>query len=126
MLHKYVLTGIALATFAGCASAQPPSDKVVAAQSAIRAAEEVGAAKVPDAALHLELARQQTDRAQKLIKEEEFEAASFLLSRAEADAELSLALARSSTATAEAEQAKQRAEQLQQSITPAPAPAQTP
>jgi hypothetical protein len=79
-----------------------------ASAGAIRGAEEVGAASVPQANLHLQLAREQSEHAKALIakggKDEKAQAAS-LLTRAQADAELALALANQS----EDQKAAQRA-----------------
>src|SRR5581483_10321584 len=61
---------------------------------AIRAAEEIGAARSPAAALHLELAKEQFEHARKLTKPDDGPLAGRLLLRAQADAELALALVR--------------------------------
>jgi hypothetical protein len=87
-----LLLGMAVAA-AGCAS-NPPTAKLESSSAAIRAAEEVGATHVPRAALHLQLAKEQSDRANSLIKEHDNDQAEMLLQRAEADAELAVALAR--------------------------------
>ena len=55
----------------GCAGAEVPAQKVTDSRAAIRAAEEVGAKQHPQAALHLELARDQVALAQNLIDEDE-------------------------------------------------------
>jgi hypothetical protein len=82
------------------------------AQSAVRAAEVGGAADNPQAALHLKYARDQIAEAQKLIEDDENEAAAALLARAEIDAELGLALARVEEARAEARAARQEIKKL--------------
>ncbi len=76
-----------------------------------------GAADNPQAALHLKYARDQIAEAQKLIEEDENEAAAALLSRAEIDAELALALSRVEEAKAEAAAARQEIKEMQRKST---------
>lgn len=88
--------GISLALLVSCATA-PSSGRTESSGAAIRAAQEVGASKVPQAALHLQLAREQAERARELGASGDSEdraRAESLLMRAQADAELALALAR--------------------------------
>jgi hypothetical protein len=76
--------------------------------SCATAAQELGASSVPQAAFHLQLAREQSKRAGKLIKagdSDDREQAEWLLMRAQADAELALALAREDTDRSAAQQA---------------------
>ena len=84
-----------------CASTTAPSGGAERSSASIRAAEEVGATHHPGAALHLQLAKEQFERAQALRSSDK-EGADRLLLRAQADAELSLALARSEDEKAEA------------------------
>lgn len=84
----------ALLLMACGASMPPPTQKMADAQSAHRAAEELGAAKQPSAQLHLKLAEEQMDKAKQLMSQDENEQAASLLVRAKADSELALALAR--------------------------------
>lgn len=76
----------------GCASS-PPVAQQEQSSSSIRAAEEVGATHVPQAALHLQLAKEEFEAAKHEKGDKDH--ASRLLLRAQADAELALALARS-------------------------------
>jgi hypothetical protein len=78
---------------AACGGTQLSQAKVAGVQAAVRAAEEVGAPALPEAALHLELAKEQTSTAQRLSKDGEGEAANLVLERAQADAELAIQLA---------------------------------
>jgi hypothetical protein len=98
----------------GCASASPPTERLVASRAAIRAAEEVGAASVPKAALQLQLAREEMAAAERLMANGEHERASGVLMRAQADAELALALAREEPLRAQAEQTTARVQELRQ------------
>jgi hypothetical protein len=107
------LLGLAPAV-AGCGGMPPPNDQLVASQAALRAAEEVGGASDPQAALHLKLAREQIEKAKALIQSQENDVAERLLKRAEADAELALALAKQRATQAEAEEAMKQVEQLKQ------------
>jgi len=89
---------------AGCATttAALPSEKDESSSGTIRAAEEVGAADDPDAALHLQLAKEQYEYAHSLKRSDDTDRAERLLMRAQVDAELSLALARREKKRAEA------------------------
>lgn len=80
--------------------------------SGIRAAEEVGAASVPQASLHLQMARESLAKAQKLAAAGEKAQADSLLMRAEADAELAVALSREDAEKSEARAAVQRVRDL--------------
>lgn len=97
----------------GCATSQNVSTAaLVDSEVSIRAAEEAGAAQVPGAARHLELAKQQTREARELMERGEHDQAALYLQRAEADAELAAALAREAPARAEAQRAKEQAQAL--------------
>jgi hypothetical protein len=87
---------------AACASAPAPTAKSESSAAAIRAAEEVGATHTPDAALHLQLAKEQFEHARSLTDPDQKDRAERLRMRAQADAELSLALARSESERSEA------------------------
>jgi len=80
----------------------------------MRAAEEMGAAKVPEAALELKLAHDQTEQAKQLLKNGEKDRADLLLLRAQADAELALALAKEGPLVADAKNASDEVKALQQ------------
>ncbi|ATB28773.1 DUF4398 domain-containing protein [Melittangium boletus] len=99
----------------GCATAQrmPPTEQLVDSQVSIRQAEEAGASAVPNAAQHLQWAREQTQGARRLLEQNRREEAALFLQRAEADAELALALAREAPARAEADRVLQQVQQLQ-------------
>jgi hypothetical protein len=98
----------------GCGGAPRPEARIASSQGAIRGAEEAGAAGVPQAKLHLQLAQEQRQQALELVKDDNNHRADLLLARAEADAELAVALAREATAKAEAEKAAEDAEALKQ------------
>lgn len=94
----------------GCAKNVPLRTETTT--SGIRAAEEAGAAKVPQASLHLQLAKEELELARGLAaKGKKKEAASMLL-RAQADGELALALSHEETQKAEAQAALERVRQL--------------
>jgi hypothetical protein len=81
----------------GCATAPPrPSAILEHNQASLRAAEEVGAQNVPEAKLHLQLAREQTDVARRMAANGD-ERSELVLARADADAELAIALTRENT-----------------------------
>jgi hypothetical protein len=106
----FAVVVVATAITAGCASAPLRTE---ASTSGIRAAEEVGAAKVPQASLHLQLAKEELELAKGLAAKDEKKAASMLL-RAEADAELAVALSRGDAEKSEAQAAVERVRQLRQ------------
>ena len=93
---------------------QAPIEPLVDSQVSIRQAEDAGAAQNPDAAQHLEWARQQTLGARRLIEQNRRDEAALFLKRAAVDAELALALAREAPARAEADQLLEQVRQLQQ------------
>jgi len=94
---------------AGCANAPLRTER---STSGIRAAEEAGAAKVPQAALHLQLAKEELESARLLAAKGEKEQADSMLTRAEADAELAVALSHKDAEKSEAMAAVERARQL--------------
>lgn len=96
-----------------CAGAPEPTERMASAQAALRAAKEVGAKDVPKAQLHQQLAQEQVDQANKLIKEGENERAEMILRRAQADAELAVAMAREANT-------QKRAELAEAALSPTP------
>ncbi len=103
-----LLLGLALA---GCATTQPMHTE--ASTAAIRSAEELGAGGVPQAALHLQLAREGLQTATGLYAKGEKERAASWLRRAEADAELAIALTQASDEKDAAQEALNRVRRLQ-------------
>lgn len=118
-MRKAIVGAGLLLGLAGCARVQRvvPTEQLVDSEVSIRQAEEAGAAQVPDAARHLQWAKDQTREARKLLEKNRRADAALYLQRAEADAELALALAREAPARAEADQALQQVQQLQQNNT---------
>jgi hypothetical protein len=98
-------------TAAGCSSAPLRTEK---STSGIRAAEEVGAAGVPQAALHLQFAKEELAAAKQLSANGEGAKAQSMLLRAEADAELAVALSREDAEKTEAADAMERVRKLRQ------------
>jgi len=101
-----------LVVLAACGSAQKPEARLESSQAAIRGAEEAGAKDSPQAALHLQLATEQREKAIQLVKNDENERAERLLIRSEADAELAVALAREAAAKSDAEKMKEQIDEL--------------
>lgn len=97
----------------GCSAATLPADRVAAPRESIRAAEELGADKVPRASLHLKLARDQISVADALLRDGDEARASWVLLRAEADAELAVAYAKEDTTRTEAREAQAKIRELQ-------------
>jgi hypothetical protein len=100
-----VITALAM----GCATAALGTDR---STSGIRAAEEVGAHQVPQAALHLQLAKEELQMAQSLNDDGEHEMAKSMLTRSEADAELAVLLSREDSERAEAKAAIESVHEL--------------
>ena len=67
---------------------------MVSSEGAIRAAREVGADSVPQAALHLKLSEEQVTKAKAMIASGDNEHADSSLQRAQADAELAISRSR--------------------------------
>jgi regulator of protease activity HflC (stomatin/prohibitin superfamily) len=100
------------AVIAGCGSS--PAINKEASTSAIRAAEESGASKVPSASLYLQLAKEELENAKGLAANGDKEQAESMLLRAQADGELAVALSRGDADKTEATQAIERVRQLRQ------------
>jgi type IV pilus biogenesis protein CpaD/CtpE len=107
-----ILMVVGLALFSGCASAPPL--RTEASTSGIRAAEEAGAVNVPQASLHLQLAKEELELAKGLSTKGEKERAASMLLRAEADAELAVELSHGDAEKAESKAAVERVRQLRQ------------
>lgn len=101
-------------SLSACGGAEMPVDDVARAKAAISAAETAGAANIPQAALHLKMARDQVSKAEGLIQEDENEDGQLVLMRATADAELALSLARKASLEAEADAAAKEIEKLKE------------
>ena len=100
---------VATAIVSGCANAPLRTESSTAG---IRAAEEVGAAKVPQASLYLQLAKEEQERAKGLAAKGKKEEAESMLLRAEADADLSIVLSHGDAEKSEAMAAVERVRQL--------------
>ncbi len=81
------------------------------------AAEEAGAAKVPQASLHLQLAKEHLELAKRLSKNGEKERADSMLMRAEADAELAVKIAREDAEKMKAQKAIESVRKLKEENT---------
>ena len=108
----FAVAVVATAIVAGCANAPPL--RTEASTSGIRAAEEAGAAKVPQASLHLRLAKEELELAKGLAAKDAKEEAASMLLRAEADAELAIALSQGDAEKSESQAAMERVRQLRQ------------
>lgn len=102
-----------MVTASACAT--QPRQQLMQTQSAVRAAEEVGAEGTPKAAYHLRVAQEQLEIGRNLMDGEEKQAG-LILRRAEADAELAMAYARSNEAREEARQARKEVRELQREL----------
>ncbi|MDX2053032.1 MAG: DUF4398 domain-containing protein [Polyangiaceae bacterium] len=96
----------------GCAGAPVPTQNVADARASAAAAQAVGAEKDPQAALHLELANNNMARAERLISNDEMDAAKVALVEAKVDADLALKLATLAESRVEVAQAQERLNDL--------------
>jgi hypothetical protein len=101
-----------------CASAPIPTQQLVDSRADTRAAEELGAKQSPQAALHLQLAYENIDRANKLIAAGDNERAHFVLLRADADAQLALAMSKEANTRGGAQRAVEKLQEMKSETTP--------
>lgn len=95
-----------------CGGAPLPVSELADSESAVAAAQEAGATRVPDAAAHLKLANTQIDAAKEMIDDGNNAEAKYTLDRAEADARLALYLARADSSREAAKKAQDRIDKL--------------
>jgi hypothetical protein len=112
---RIVVAGFAISAIvvAGCASYPAPTDHLANSYANIRAAEAIGAAQTPQAALHLKLAHEEQSSAQKLASDGDNEQADYMTARANADAELAMSLARETQAQGRANGAAAKVDDAQ-------------
>jgi hypothetical protein len=115
MMVKRILGLAMFVTTLRCASTPVFTEKLAATEAPIRAAEELGATRVPQAALQLKLAQDEMEVAKQFLKDGNKQRADWLLLRAQADAELAVALAKEAPLEAEAKNATEQVRALQQS-----------
>jgi hypothetical protein len=102
-----------IAVGAACGGGAPPSEHLVNAEAAIRGAIEINAnASPPRAALHLQLAQEQVDKAKRYIADGLNQRAELALRQAQADAELAIALARNDEMKKRADAARAKVDRL--------------
>jgi hypothetical protein len=102
---------LALALIAGCGSYPPPTERMTTAEAAIRGAEEVGASKVPQAALYMKLAQEQTEKAKRLMQDGYNEQAELELKRGQSDAELAISISKEQETVGRAQEAVAKLDQ---------------
>lgn len=108
MQYLSIAISVAILTLMGMGCAPKVPLQTEAPAAAIRSAEELGAGKVPQAALHLQLAKEELEAAAALHEKGQKEEAESLLKRAEADAELAVVLSRADAEKKDAEAAVER------------------
>ncbi|AKF09533.1 Hypothetical protein DB32_006682 [Sandaracinus amylolyticus] len=112
------LGAILITAAAGCGGAPPPTRAQAEAVAAVRSAEAVGAQEEPQAAYHLELAREQVRSAEQLIDRGRTQEAGGALMRAKADADLALALSHEADTREQAATVREQVESLQREHQP--------
>jgi len=100
IMQKSLVIGIVAAGI-GCGAGSLPTERVSSTEASVRAAQEVGAQKVPRAQLHLRLATEELAAARKFAENGDDDLGTQQLDRAKADAELAVALSREATAQRE-------------------------
>ena len=90
-----------------CGGAAVPQETLTAAKASVSGAEVAGAGANPDAALHLQRAKEQIAKAEALIADGDNEEAASMIDRATADADLALSLAKEAKAKTEAQETKE-------------------
>lgn len=111
-MRTVLAAALVFAGMVGCVRAPLPEQELVRAEASILSAERLGAGGVQDAAVHLQMAREETARARELIDRGDGDRAKGYLLRAEADAELAVALAQEAPLRVQAEDAVRRAREL--------------
>jgi len=101
--------GWAVAAACG-SSSEAPTKQLSESEAAVRAATELGAKATPEAALHLQMAKDRMQKADALSKKGDNDSAKALLEEAKADAELAVVLTRAEQATTEASTAQHKLE----------------
>ncbi|AKF79217.1 DUF4398 domain-containing protein [Myxococcus faecalis] len=118
-MRPKLLAAMLCATLLGCASqsVKPTSNtRRTEAVASMRAAEGAGAARIPEAARHLEFARQQVNHGEQLLMDDDAEGAELSFMQADADADLALALARALPMEQQAKRTTQQAEALRRGL----------
>jgi hypothetical protein len=111
------IASTALGSGAGCMSrSSPSSTRIASSEAAIRTARDLGAERIPDASVHLDLAQGQLYRALRYIQEGDDWNARWMLVRADADAHLALALTREARTKEAAEEMAARVRELSTSL----------
>lgn len=117
-LSQWLQRSAVVLSMTACAGSQAPAASSAAAQAAIRSAREVGAERDPTAALHLQYAREQFERAEQLSQRGDGEEAHRMLLRAQADAELAMAITRRVASRASTVQVDAQTRAIENSPTP--------
>lgn len=111
-MHRFYWNLVALAgVTAGCGAAQS-NRAAESSAAAIRAAEEMGAASVPRASLLLQLAKEESAKAQALTAAGDTEEAASMQKRAETDGNLAVTVARAESERVAAATAQERLQKL--------------
>ena len=112
MKRIHLLSATALLALSGCAGAPAPDKHLSEANAAVRGASEAGAESLPQASLHLKLAKDQIVQAKNLMAEGYNEEARWVLERAEADAELAISQARAAEQQRRAQDVRDQVKEL--------------
>ncbi|MDC0711482.1 DUF4398 domain-containing protein [Stigmatella sp. ncwal1] len=119
MRHTLLAAALAFGASA-CATApvrtEAPTARLAESHATLRAARDVGAAQVPEAATYLAFAQQQVIQAEQLMAQGENEAADLQLRQAAADARLAFALAQAVPLENEARRLAEQAESLRRGL----------
>lgn len=117
-LSILAITPVLVGWLAACGGHPAPTERMTTAEAAIRGAQELGAPRLPRAALHLKLAQESSDAARQLMEDGYNDRAELALRRAQADAELAIALTKEAQTAEKARHARARLEQAQAAARP--------
>lgn len=114
-----VALALVLLPLVGCATAdsQPVTARDYAKpRETIRAAQEVGANQVPEAKMYLSYAKDEVNKADKLLEQGETYHARMALARAQADADLALTMAKERRMVQQVRQIETRIQRLENQV----------
>src|SRR5690606_26225336 len=118
-MKKLLNASCALLTLAtlttACTQSPEPRTALTETQSEVSVAEATGAQKVPEASLHLKMAKDGVAQAQRLMNEKKYDEARAVHHRAQLDAKLATSLTREQEAKVKAQEQSDRLKSLNQS-----------
>lgn len=115
-IRSFTASVVAAASLAACAHGTPPHAEVANLHAAISAVEAQKPNEAPQVDLHLQLARENMARAEKLMEAGKNDEARYVLLRAQSDAELALVMAKEVSAEQQAQSALDKVRALRTQV----------